>query len=65
MGGRGLSSFCQQQGGVGGADPRLFLPLWGQLRKGLETLRISAGKAGTTLPVLLAVESVAPGRQDE
>ena len=50
---------------MGGADPRLFLPLWGQLRKGLETLRISAGKAGTTLPVLLAVESVAPGRQDE
>ena len=38
MGGLGLSSFWKQQGGVGGADLRFFLPLWGQLRKVLETL---------------------------
>ena len=65
MGGLGLSSFCKQQGGLGGADLRPILSLWGQLRKGLETLCTGAGKAGTTLPVLLTVESVAPGRTSD
>lgn len=65
MGGLGLSSFCKQQGGVGGADLRFFLPLWGQLRKVLETLCTRAVKAGTTLPVLLAVDSVAPRRTSD
>lgn len=33
VGGLGLSSFWKQQGGVGGADLRFFLPLWGQFWK--------------------------------